>query len=248
MYLYSESKYADSSMLFKQIHARRVQLPRTGRMRNQLLLIQESERKRIATDLHDSLGQSLVIIKHSLAKAIHLLDDGEIEKASESMQQLDLKIHDALEEVRRVSLGLRPPMLDDLGILATLSWHCRELEAACPEIRVEKDVHLQESDIPDMLKITLFRIIQEATSNIIKHARADLISVSLNKTGDALYLVIEDNGDGFDPVSVMDNGLGLLGMKERADVSGGVYTMDSREGVGTRIGISWKLGKLAAII
>lgn len=241
MYLYSESKYADSSMLFKQVHARYAQLPRTGKMKNQLLLMQESERKRIATDLHDSLGQSLVIIKHSLAKAMHLLDDGEIEKASESLQELDLKIHDALEEVRRVSLGLRPPMLDDLGILATLSWYCRELEAACPGIRVEKDVALQESDIPDLLKITLFRIIQEATSNIIKHAHADLISISLNKTGDALYLVIEDNGDGFDPVSVMNNGLGLLGMRERADVSGGVYTMDSREGVGTRIGISWRL-------
>lgn len=241
MYLYSESKYADSSMLFKQVHARYAQLPRTGKMRNQLLLIQESERKRIATDLHDSLGQSLVIIKHSLAKAMHLLDDGEIEKASESLQKLDIKIHDALEEVRRVSLGLRPPMLDDLGILATLSWYCRELEAACPGIRVEKDVALQESDIPDLLKITLFRIIQEATSNIIKHAHADLISISLNKTGDALYLVIEDNGDGFDPVSVMNNGLGLPGMRERADVSGGVYTMDSREGDGTRIGISWRL-------
>lgn len=241
MYLYSESKYADSSMLFKQIHVRRGQLPRTGKMKNQLLLMQESERKRIATDLHDSLGQSLVIIKHSLAKAMHLLDDGEIEKVSESLQQLDLKIHDALEEVRRVSLGLRPPMLDDLGILATLSWYCRELEAACPGIRVEKDIHLQESDIPDILKITLFRIIQEATSNIIKHAHADLISISLNKTGDALYLVIEDNGDGFDPVSVINNGLGLLGMRERADVSGGVYTMDSREGEGTRIGISWRL-------
>lgn len=241
MYLYSESKYADSSMLFKRINdARHVQLPRMDRMGSQLLLIQESERKRIATDLHDSLGQSLVMIKHSLARAMHLLDDGEIEKTSESLQQLDLKIHDALEEVRRVSLGLRPPMLDDLGILATLSWHCRELEAACPGIRVEKDIHLQESDIPGMLKITLFRIIQEASSNIIKHAHADLISISLNKTGDALYLVIEDNGDGFDPVSVKNSGLGLVSMKERADVSGGVFTLDSREGVGTRIGISWR--------
>jgi signal transduction histidine kinase len=248
MYLYSESKYADSSVLFKQIHARHAQLPRMGRMGNQLLLIQENERKRIATDLHDSLGQSLVIIRHSLAKAMHLLDDGEIEEASESLQQLDIKIGDALEEVRRVSLGLRPPMLDDLGILATLSWHCRELETACPGIRVEKNVPLQENDIPGMLKITLFRIIQEATSNIIKHAHADLISISLNKTGDTLYLVIEDNGDGFDPASVMSNGLGLLSMRERADASGGVYTMDSREGVGTRIGISWRLGKLAAII
>lgn len=247
MYLFSESKYANSSILFKQIHARHAQSPRPVKMGNQLLLAQESERKRIATDLHDSLGQSLVMIKHSLAKAMRLLDEGEIEETSESLQQLDLKIHDALEEVRRVSLDLRPPMLDDLGILATLSWHCRELEAACPGIRVEKDVHLQESDIPGTLKITLFRIIQEATSNIIKHARADLIGISLNKTGDALYLVIEDNGEGFDPASV-NKGLGLLSMKERADVSGGVYTMDSREGVGTRIGISWRLGKLAAII
>ncbi len=214
-------------------------------MANQLLTIQENERKRIATDLHDGLGQSLNMIKFTLAETEKLLASGAIGEASESLQRLKLKVHGVLDEARHISMDLRPPMLDDIGILATLSWFFRELEATCPSIKVEKDISVHESGIPDQLKITIFRIIQEATSNIVKYAKADLIRISLKKASDALHFTIEDNGVGFDQAGVAirsgsDRGLGLLSMKERAGLSGGAYIMHSSAGKGTRIQVSWK--------
>ena len=221
-------------------------------MANQLLTIQENERKRIATDLHDGLGQSLNLIKFALAEAEKLLAAGAISEASESLQRVKRKVHGVLDEARHISMDLRPPMLDDLGILATLSWLFRELETTCPGMKVEKDIAIHESHVPEQLKITIFRIIQEATSNIIKHANADLIKLSFKKAEDALHLVIEDNGNGFDPASVAirhgsDRGLGLLSMKERAHLSGGAYYMDSVAGKGTRIQVSWRFDKLPDI-
>jgi signal transduction histidine kinase len=219
-------------------------------MASQLLSIQENERKRIAADLHDGLGQSLTMIKLALAEAEQLLASGAIREAAESLKRLRLKAHDALEDVRHVAMDLHPPMLDDLGILPTLSWFFRELEAVCQGIRVEKDFSLHESHIPGKLKITIFRIIQEATSNIVKYANADLMRVNLKQVDDALHFSIEDNGDGFDPDEVAirngsDRGLGLLSMKERANLSGGDYMMDSIPGRGTRICISWQFDKLS---
>lgn len=222
---------------------------KVNRMAGQLLSIQESERKRIASDLHDGLGQSLTMIKLALAATVRQLASGAITDAAESLQRLNQKAHEAMEELRRVSMDLRPPMLDDLGVLATLTWLFRELEAACPGMRVEKDFSVQESNIPGTLKITIFRITQEATSNVIKHSKADRVRVSLSRSGDALHLSVVDNGVGFDQAGVSirsgsDRGLGLLNMKERASLSGGVCTMDSRAGKGTQIRVSWKLDSL----
>ncbi len=214
-------------------------------MANQLLTIQENERKRIATDLHDGLGQSLNMIKFTLAETEKLLAAGAIGDATESLQRLKLKVHGVLDEARQISMDLRPPMLDDIGILATLSWFFRELETTCPGIKVEKEIGIHESDVPDSLKITIFRIIQEATSNIVKYANANLIKMTLRKADDALHFALEDNGIGFDPSGVAirsgsERGLGLLSMKERAGLSGGTYLMHSVAGKGTRIQVSWK--------
>ncbi len=219
-------------------------------MASQLLAIQENERKRIAADLHDGLGQSLTMIKLALAETEQLLASGSVREAGESLRRLRLKAHDALEEMRHVAMDLRPPMLDDLGILPTLSWFFREIESVCQGLRVEKDFRLLENNIPGKLKITIFRIIQEATSNIIKYANADLIQVHLRHADDALHFSIADNGEGFDPSEVAirngsDRGLGLMSMKERAHLSGGDYAIDSAAGRGTRIHISWKFDSLA---
>jgi signal transduction histidine kinase len=221
-------------------------------MANQLLTIQENERKRIARDLHDGLGQSLNLIKFALAEAEKHLAVGAISEASESLQRVKRKVHGVLDEARHISMDLRPPMLDDLGILATISWLFRELEATCPCIKVEKDITVQESHVPEQLKITIFRIIQEATSNIIKYADADLIRLSFRKEGGLLQLVVEDNGVGFDLASVAirdgsDRGLGLLSMKERASLTSGDYKIDSVVGKGTRICVSWIVGEVSVI-
>jgi len=216
-------------------------------MASQLLSIQENERKRIASDLHDGLGQSLTLIKFSLSEIARQLASGAINEVSESLLRLNVRVHGALDEVRHAAMDLRPPMLDDLGILATLSWFFRELEAASPGIKVEKDFSIHESSVPEQLKITIFRIIQEATSNILKYANADRMRVHLKQVDGALHFSIEDNGGGFDLAEVAirdgsDRGLGLLSMKERAKLTGGVYEMNSVAGKGTQIHVSWHFG------
>jgi signal transduction histidine kinase len=214
------------------------------RVSAQLLTIQESERQRIATDLHDGLGQSLTLIKLALEDVTGLLAANALSEAETSLQQLKTKVQDAFGELRRVAMDLRPSTLDDLGILATLSWFFRDFEGACRGIKIEKHLLVQESNIPVPLKITIFRILQEAVSNIVKHAKADHIRVSIKKAGDALHLSIEDDGEGFDPAGLdnycpLDKGLGLVSMKERAEFSGGTYQIESAIGQGTRISVSW---------
>lgn len=213
---------------------------------NQMLSVQENERKRIATDLHDGLGQSLTMIKLSLTGVAMQLANGAIDEATESLQKLKISVHNALEEVRHVAMDLRPPMLDDLGLLPTLSWFFREFEAVCPGMKVEKNIDIHEGRIPDALKITIFRILQESSSNIVKYAHANLMRVTLKQVGNTLCFLIEDNGNGFDPAEVAarkgsDHGLGLLSMKERAMLSGGVYVMESVSGKGTQIRVTWPL-------
>lgn len=213
----------------------------------QALLMQENERYRIAKDLHDGLGQSLTMISLGLEECATLLSNNAPGEAEASLQKMRLKVRDAFAELRRVAMDLRPSMLDDLGILATLSWFFREFENSCSGIRVEKHLLVQESSIPVRLKISIYRILQEAVSNIVKHAKANHIRVTLVKAGDTLHLSIEDNGQGFDP-AVRDNycflckGLGLSSMKDRANFSGGIYRIESAVGEGTRIHVSWTCG------
>lgn len=216
----------------------------------QLLTIQESERKRIAADLHDGIGQSLSLIKFSLESAAGLVSAGAVEEAAEVLRLLVPKVKDALGEVRSISMGLRPSMLDDLGIIATLTWFLREFEKTCREIRFEKDFSIREDEVPVPIRIMIFRILQEAMSNVVKHADADLVRVSLRKGDDALHLSVEDNGQGFDPLEVAirkgsDRGLGLLSMKERASLSGGSFILESAPDQGTRIRVSWPVDTLS---
>lgn len=212
----------------------------------QLVGIQENERRRIALDLHDGLGQSLSLIKHAVENASGLVQAGAAHAAVEALNQLVPRVKEALSEVRRVCTDLRPSLLDDLGMLLTLAWFFREFEASCPHISVEKVIGVIEIDVPKALHITLYRILQEATNNILKHAHASLIRVSLQRNGESLQFKIEDNGDGFVPeqVALADgecHGLGLLSMRERAMLSGGDYRLQSSPGQGTRIEIDWLL-------
>jgi signal transduction histidine kinase len=234
-------------------HALRESREELRRLSGLLVSIQEDERRRIALDLHDGLGQSVSLIKLALEKSAGLLAAGATCEAGESLRQLIPRVDEALIEVRRVSTDLRPLMLDDLGILPTLSWFFREFETVCGGIVVEKTLNVAEKDVPAPLHITLYRILQEAFHNIVKHAGADRVRVRLDRIDDALQLSIEDNGRGFDPDSVQwvkgqTRGLGLLSMKERASFSGGAYLLDSAPGKGTCIRVTWPAGICPAAV
>lgn len=214
------------------------------RLSAQHLTIQESERRRIAADLHDGLGQTLSLVKLSIDEAARSVRDGASAQAAATLERLAPTVKSALAELRRISMNLRPASLDDLGILATLSWYFREFEATCPNIKFERDIGVKESDIAELLKIAIFRIVQEATTNALKHAKADRIKVSLNSECDAIELMIEDTGRGFDLAAIADpsnceRGLGLQSMKERAELSGASYEIRSAPGHGTSICVRW---------
>jgi signal transduction histidine kinase len=242
---------ADSSFVeIKSEEAIRSSQEELRQLSTQLLTIQEQERQRIAADLHDGIGQSLSLIKLSLESVMQQINAGERQEALESLQQLNQTVKETMAELHRTTMDMRPSMLDDLGIIPTLSWFFREFEAAWQGRQIEKDVSIAESDVPVPLKATIFRILQEAMNNILKHACADLIRVSLKKSGGSLQLSIEDNGRGFDLDRVSQRcasgscgfacGFGLLTMKERARSTKGVFEMKSTLEQGTRIFISWQ--------
>ncbi len=212
----------------------------------QLMNIQETERRRIAGDLHDVIGQSLSVVKVAIEEAEQkFLHSGAPEVAA-ILSRLIPWVKTALGEVRRISMDLRPATIDDLGILPTLSWFFREFEASCQNIVVEPKITIKEADVPEKLKIVIFRILQEAVCNIVKHAKATHIQVILQRVDSTLQLAVIDNGAGFDltaPSGLRDqrSGLGLSSMRERGRVSGGSYTLESTPGAGTRIQVSWPL-------
>ena len=216
------------------------------RLSAQHLKIQENERRQIAADLHDGLGQSLSLVTVSMENVTTLLAAGEADKAAQRLERLKSKVKDMLDDVRRIAMNLRPATLDSLGILPTMSWHLREIEAVCPDLTLERNISVEEADVPIFLKTAIFRILQEASSNAIKHAGANRVKVSLGKKRGILELVVEDNGQGFDAAGVSGRdestkGLGLQSMKERALLSCGIYEMKSVRGKGTQIRVTWPL-------
>ncbi len=221
---------------------------RTAELRqvsSRLLDAHEEERKLIALDLHDGIGQSLSAIKFRVESILQEMKGEDIGgNCAMSLQTVIPMVQEAFEEVRRVTRNLRPPVLDDLGILATISWFCREFESTFKGISIAKRIDVREDDVPDAIKIVIFRILQEALNNIGKHSNADHVELSLKKQDHNLVLMVEDNGTGFDLASPESDkrtvaGLGLAGMKERAALSGGTVSIESRPGNGTTICAAW---------
>jgi signal transduction histidine kinase len=155
-------------------------------------------------------------------------------------------VRESVEEVRRMQMDLRPSTLDDLGVLATLGWFCREYQKIYSHIRIEKEVGLKEDEVSTPLKVVLYRMTQEAMNNVAKHSQADLIHLSLRRRENEIELVIRDNGMGFDLEKILSlkgfkGGLGLSSMRERAELSGGKFMIESTQGKGTTVRASWPL-------
>ncbi len=206
----------------------------------------ESERKLLAANLHDSIGGALAAIRYSLEKKNLQAEKGD----TISFTDVVTMLQNTVEEVRRISTNLRPPILDDLGILTTINWFCREFLKVYSDIRIEKFLHVQEHEVPDELKIVIYRILQEAMNNIARHSRADRVRILLEKKGPALHLMIADNGIGFNRTGKNEGrvGLGLNGMKDRAALLGGTCRIRSEPGQGTTIEIAWPVAETPAEI
>ncbi|MEN6442072.1 MAG: PAS domain S-box protein [Syntrophobacter sp.] len=209
---------------------------------SQLIATQEKERKRIANELGESIGALLTGIKYGLENALELA--GKSELHPETLRPILGMVQQAMDESRRITTDLRPAMLDDLGIITTIRWFMRHFQSVYPDISARMTIAVEEEEIPDTLKIVIFRVIQEAFHNIAKHSRAKTVDVTLAKLEDRIQMEIKDDGQGFDPSAPSGKGgagLGLLSMKERTEFSGGQITVDSREGSGALIKAAWRI-------
>ena len=209
-----------------------------GELFRRVVAAQEAERQRIARDLHDETGQSLTAIGMGLRGLSGKLSVRNKE-ALNTLHKLETLTADSLQELQRLMTDLRPSHLDDLGLSAAIRWYAGKIqEHSSLSIRV--DIHGEECELDDAMKITIFRIIQESLNNIIKHSQATHVNIHLQFEEKNVRISVLDNGIGFDPEQVQQRltsrpSLGLAGMEERAALLGGTVTVQSRPGYGTEV-------------
>lgn len=208
----------------------------------ELMKAQETERLRIAHDLHDSLAAQLVAIKYKMERMLNKAADPAAHPVP--LEEIIADIQMANVEIRRIIANLRPSILDDLGLVAAVSWFSRETEKAYPGTVVAFSAGMDEQELPEDLKIVLFRVIQESVTNAVRHGQAGRIAVELEKNKNWLQLKIEDNGHGFEPGKRGESsgsGLGLLSMQQRVDSSQGIFSISSMVGHGTVVKAAWRM-------
>ena len=205
-----------------------------------LLKSEEEQRKHIALELHDSVGQSIYAIKMGLENIL-LEYQKNISMPMKTRFENEIeKLQGASEEIRNISMNLRPSMLDDLGLIATINWFVREFNYLYPNIKFTVGLMKNENNIPEDLKIVVFRIIQEALNNIGKHAKATHIKIKLSMSHRNLILKVQDDGKGFEySNSYIGKGFGLSSMRERVKLSSGEFQFSSAPGEGVKIYVTW---------
>ncbi len=214
---------------------------------SQLLTTQEEERREIAKEVHDSIGSPLAGLKIGLENVLIQTQKAPRKRTdSDSLRALaDLAQH-AMRECRRIMTDLRPTVLDDYGIVATIGWFCDRLQTVNPGISIENRILVTEKEVPESLRIVLFRIVQEAINNAVRHSWAATITVSLVRYDDSLELEVRDDGCGFDLKSVLgrkdpEGGIGISNMMERTELSGGTFRIESKQAEGTTVSARWAL-------
>ena len=206
------------------------------RLAQQVVESQENERARLSRELHDGISQMMVSVKLLLESALARFERSEVRvPAAEAALTTSLtRLGDTLREVRRISHALRPSMLDDLGVAAALEQLSRELsEQSGIEIGFTQIAHTHAAVLPDAVNTVLFRIAQEALTNIVRHAQATSAALALEISNDAVTLNIADNGRGFDVAHAFvgrRSGVGLRNMRERLEALGGTLSLSSQAG------------------
>lgn len=204
---------------------------------HRLVEVQETERRNIARELHDEIGQSLTVAEMNLQAALQQTPAkaGLTHRLEESIKVVER----VLEQVQDISLNLRPSMLDDLGLEPALRWYANR-QASLAGLRLSFKADQLEQRIDPVIETECFRVGQEALTNVVRHSQASELSVELRKRDGQLYLSVRDNGVGFDVATIRDqavrgNSLGLLSMEERASLAGGGLEFVSRPGKGTEV-------------
>jgi PAS domain S-box-containing protein len=211
---------------------------------SRLLETQETERRNLALELHDGLGGSLLGIKMAVEKKLRDIKKGKAFSGSTILEEILELIQSCLRDSSRIQHNLRPSVLDHLGVAAALRSLCREFGNTHKEIRATCTLGIDEVKLPEELKIIVYRISQEALTNVAKHSQAENVSLSLTEHQGEIRLVLQDDGRGFDveeglKPEKLRRGIGIASMKERCALSGGTFSVDSRNGIGTAIRCTW---------
>jgi len=199
----------------------------------------ESDRRTTAKELHDGICASLASIKFRLESIVEEIAQTP-QKAAASLDETIACLQDVIGETRQFSANLRPTMLDDLGLLSTISWFTRQFSEQFGHIQLRSQIEVREKDIPETLKIVIFRILQESLHNAAKHSEAKEVYIGLKNGAHQIVLEVADNGCGFDVQKTLGRHdslrvYGLASMQERAEIVGGFLAIDSFPGKGTRI-------------
>jgi len=207
-----------------------------------LVEAREDERRRIARELHDELGQRLTALKMELASLRPpMVADGAADRIGAMLEMLD----ETVTSARRIAADLRPLMLDDLGLNAAIEWLAQE---ASSRMGIQIKVRLDDADaaLGDRAAIALYRMVQEALTNVARHAHATEVRIELRQQGDMLVLTVHDNGVGFAPgVAPKEGSYGLLGIRERTYMLGGELSLDSPPEGGARLTVRLPLARAA---
>jgi PAS domain S-box-containing protein len=205
-------------------------------LNRRLVSIQEDERRAIARDLHDEVGQALTAAKVSIQRARQLNQPEAFDHALSCIDTL-------LAHIRELSLSLHPRMLEDLGLAAALRWYVLQQTQHSP-LTVSLRVELPERTLPPELEMTIYRVVQEGLTNILRHSQAQRAEIALRTEAELLILSIRDNGVGFDALALSGSSLGLFSMRERVTVQGGQFEVLSGIGEGTTLRATFSLDLL----
>jgi signal transduction histidine kinase len=231
---------AVSEKQFQQVVQARSEL---RHLNARLVAAEEEERRKISRELHDQVGQHLsaVLIELGNVESAMSRSDAPLRRRLDSARRL---AEASIAKVRDLALMLRPSMLDDLGLVAALRWHAREISRRTG-ISAEVAADGVSEDLPNEYRTCIFRVVQEAMNNAVQHAKPARIRVTLRQRAGEIQAVIQDDGAGFDPLQ--DKGMGMLGMQERVQTLGGVLQIDSEPGTGTTVSVLLPLQQLATV-
>jgi signal transduction histidine kinase len=208
------------------------------KLAEQLQVMREEERLIIARDLHDELGQVLTGLKIDISMLWKGIASGKLKDTptidTEFSNIIGL-VNQITQSVKRIASGLRPEILDELGIVEAIRWQCQEFEAR-HKIPCKTHLNIEFLDVERNFAIALFRIVQEALTNVTRHAEATVVKVRLAILDETLHLSIEDNGKGISEEAMTDSGaLGLVGLRERARFLDGKVSISGESGKGTKV-------------
>jgi signal transduction histidine kinase len=225
---------------FRDIENARVELQHLSA---RLLAAQEEERRSISRELHDEVGQALTGVLVEMANLSTLIRARDLEGVEAKAGEIKREVEGSISVVRNMALLLRPSMLDDLGLLPALEWQAREVGKR-NGLRIKVDADEVADQLPEEHKTCVYRIVQEALHNIVQHAGAHSVIVTVRQETGSLLLAVRDDGKGFDPHR--QRGMGLLGIEERVGHLGGSLSVESQPGSGTTLRVKLPLMKAAA--